>query len=82
VVVADGKPLQCHRCRSASLLLRETRYEHAEYDGGLFVDDDMIRACGDGIFTPGEIQPKLTVIECQDCGHAWHPRRGFDGGGW
>ena len=72
--------LKCHRCGSSDLVLREVRFEHAEYDGGLFVNErDRIEARGEGIYSPGEIQPHLTLIECRGCGHEWHPRRWFDG---
>jgi hypothetical protein len=78
--MAPARQLKCHRCGSAELVLRETRYEHAKYDGGLFVNDHgRIEARGDGWFTPGDIQPALTRIECESCGHGWHPRRQFDG---
>lgn len=78
--MSETKTLRCHRCRSENLILRETRHEHAEWDGGLIVDaDGQIRAWGDGIFTPGDIQSQLTRIECEDCGHDWHPRRWFAG---
>ena len=72
--------LTCHRCGSAELVLHETRHDHAEFDGGLFVNDQgSIEARGDGYFTPGEVQPRLTRIECSACGHEWHPRRTFIG---
>jgi hypothetical protein len=55
-------------------------YEHAEYDGGLFINENgRIQARGNGYFTPGAIQSRLTRITCETCGHEWHPRRGFDG---
>jgi hypothetical protein len=61
-------------------VLHETRLEHAEWDGGLFINEQgSIEARGDAWFTPGEVQPKLTRIECQDCGHSWHPKRWFAG---
>jgi hypothetical protein len=72
--------LRCHRCRSMNLILRETRYDHAEFNGGLFIrDDGKLAALGDGYFSPGDVQPKLTEIECESCGHSWHPRRDFAG---
>lgn len=75
-----ARQLRCHRCGSAELLLRETRYDHAEWDGGLYVTDQgTIAARGEGIFSQGEIQPKLTEIECEGCGHTWRPRRRFRG---
>jgi len=77
-----GKPgqLKCHRCGAADLVLYETRFEHAEWDGGLFINDEgRIEAHGEGFFTPGEIQSRLTRIECAACGHNWHPRRFFAG---
>lgn len=76
------KPLRCHRCQSAELVLHETRHEHAEYDGGLFIDKDgRLAAHGEASFAPGEVQPALTRIECGSCGHSWRPRRSFTGVG-
>jgi hypothetical protein len=61
-------------------VLYETHYEHAEFDGGLFINEEgSIEARGDGYFTAGEIQAALTRIECLSCGHEWHPRRTFAG---
>lgn len=75
-----AKPLCCHRCGSAELVLSETRYEHATYDEGLYLDETgAIRARGEGISAAGEIQPNLTEIECSACGHSWRPRRRFAG---
>lgn len=72
--------LKCHRCRSSDLVLHETRHEHAEFDSGLFINEQgRIEARGNGHFTPGEIQPGLTRIECTSCGHEWHPRGEFTG---
>jgi predicted nucleic-acid-binding Zn-ribbon protein len=72
--------LRCHRCRSADLALNEIIYEHARYDEGLYLDaDGAIRAHGHATFSSGEIQPRLTEIECLNCGHSWHPRRNFAG---
>lgn len=77
---APGKRLRCYGCGSTDLVLHETRYEHAEYDGGLFVNEQgRIQALDSGISTPGEIQPELTRIECTACGYDWHPRRPFAG---
>lgn len=74
------RQLKCHRCHSADLVLRETHLEHAEFDGGLFVNGEgRIEARGNGIFTAGEIQPGLTRVECLSCGHEWRPRREFTG---
>lgn len=71
---------RCHRCRSADLTLHETRFEHAEYGGGLFVNaQGRLEATGEAYFTPGEIQPGLTRIRCESCEHEWRPRRTFDG---
>lgn len=79
--MADRKMLRCHRCRSMRLTLREARLEWAEYDSGLFIcDDGKIAALDHGYFNTGDVQPKLTEIECANCGHCWHPRRDF--GGW
>jgi hypothetical protein len=62
------------------LVLHETRYEHAEFSGGLFVNEDgRIEARGHACFTPGEIQHGLTRIECLSCGYGWRPRRAFTG---
>ena len=62
--------------------MRETRYDHAEWDGGLYVNGEgRIVARGEGTFTPGDIQHKLSEIECEGCGHSWHPRRIFNGSG-
>lgn len=72
--------LKCHRCGSAGLVLYETRHEHAEYEGSLFVTDEgRIEARGEVRFTAGEIQPALTRIGCESCGHEWRPRRQFSG---
>jgi hypothetical protein len=74
--MSEPRQLTCHRCRSAELILRETRYDHAEYDGGLYLNDaGSIMFAGEGIFTPGDILPALSAIECAGCGHTWHPRR-------
>ena len=74
------RQLRCHRCRSTDLVPHETRLDHAEYDGGLFIrDDGKIIASGEGYFNEGDVIPKLTEIECEDCGHTWHPRRAFAG---
>lgn len=74
------RQLKCHRCGSADLVLHETRFEHAEYDGGLFVNENgHIEARGIAYFEAGEIQPSLTLIDCATCGHEWHPRRSIDG---
>lgn len=79
-MATSPRPLRCHRCGSPDLILREARLEHAEYDEGLYVDQDgRIRAHGEGTSAAGEIQPQLTEIECPGCGHCWHPRRGFGG---
>jgi hypothetical protein len=80
--VADSprKQLKCHGCGSTDLVLHETRFEHAEYDGGLFVNEQgHLEAAGTGIFTAGEIQPRLTWIKCETCRREWRPRRQFDG---
>ena len=74
------KALRCHRCGSADLALTEVIHEHARYEGLYLDGDGSIRAGGEGIFTAGDVQPALTQIECQGCGHAWHPRRPFAGG--
>lgn len=80
--MGDRKMLRCHRCRSMRLTLREAHLEWAEYDGGLFIrDNGQIGALGDGYFNSGDIQPTRTEIECQGCGHRWHPRRAFAGAG-
>jgi hypothetical protein len=72
--------LRCHRCKSADLVLHETRLEHAEFPDGLFVNDKgRIEARGTAYFSPGSIQPRLTRIECSACGHEWRPRRSFVG---
>jgi hypothetical protein len=72
--------LTCHRCGSPDLILRETRHNHAEWDGGLYVaDDGTIEASGEGIFSEGDIQSSLTEIECEGCDHIWRPRRRFTG---
>jgi hypothetical protein len=76
------RQLTCHRCGSAGLVLHETRYEHAEFDGGLVINEEgRIEARGAAYYQPGEIQPGLTRIECASCGHDWHPRRQFAGPG-
>jgi hypothetical protein len=78
--MADRRMLRCHRCRSMRLILREPHYEWAEYDGGLFIrEDGQIAALGDGCFDAGDPERKLTEIECESCGHTWHPRRVFAG---
>jgi hypothetical protein len=72
--------LRCHRCKSPDLVLHETRHEHAEIVGGLVINEEgRIEGHGDAWFTPGEIQPQLTRIECNGCGHEWRPRRLFAG---
>jgi hypothetical protein len=74
------KHLTCRNCGSAGLILYETRFEHAEYAGGLFVNEQgHLEAAGEGYFTPGDVQPRLTRIECESCGRTWRPRRQFDG---
>jgi hypothetical protein len=79
-MTAGRKQLRCHGCGSADLVLRETHYEHAEFDGGLFVTEQgRLEAAGTATFTPGDIQTRLTRIECESCGREWHPRREFDG---
>ena len=66
--------LRCRKCRSVDLVLHETRLEHAEYDGGLYVNEQgCIEARGIGYFEPGEIQPRLTRINCAACGHELAP---------
>jgi hypothetical protein len=61
-------------------MLYETRYEHAEYDGGLFVNDDsQLEARGEAVYSAGEIQPALTAIKCESCGHEWHTNWRFIG---
>lgn len=78
--VSAPRQLRCHRCRSAELILREARLEVAEYHGGLHIRaDGRIEAVGEGFSNPGEILTGRTEIECEDCGHAWHPRRDFAG---
>lgn len=77
---AGGRPLRCPECKSTDLVLHETRFEHAEYNGGLFVNArGHLEAAERAQFTPGEIQTRLTRIECAGCGRDWHPRRPFDG---
>lgn len=79
---AEPRPLRCHRCGSADLALNEIIHECARYDEGLYLDaDGAIRARGDAVLSPGEIQPELTEIECLSCGHSWRPRRRFAGAG-
>ncbi len=76
----SGTPLRCHRCGSADLALNEVIHEHARYEEGLYLDEaGAIRARGEAIFSPGDPQQHLTTIECNDCGHSWHPRRNFAG---
>jgi hypothetical protein len=78
--VGESKPLKCHGCGSADLVLYETRHEHAEYAGGLFVNEqNHIEAAGRATYAPGELQPSLTRVKCESCGHEWHPHRQFDG---
>jgi len=78
--VSKTRRLRCHRCGSSDLILREAWLEHAEYDGGLYIDQDgRIEADGEGFFSGGEIQSHLTEIECDGCGHVWRPRRAFSG---
>jgi hypothetical protein len=73
-------PLRCHRCGSAELVLQETRHDHAEWDGGLFVNEEgNIEAHGEGWFTQGDIQRAMARIRCESCGHEWRPRRRFIG---
>lgn len=73
--------LKCHRCGSAELVLYEVYQEHGQYDGGLFVNDGgRIQARGSAVLSQGDVQPRLTRIECESCGHNWHPRRAFAGG--
>lgn len=75
------RQLKCHRCGSPELVLYETYHEHGQYDGGLFVNDEgQIQARGGATMRQGEVQPNLTRIECESCGHDWHPRRPFTGG--
>jgi hypothetical protein len=63
-------------------VLHEARYEHAEFDGGLFVNEyGQLAAHGDGYFFTGDGIEKMTKIECRSCGHWWRPRRSFAGGG-
>jgi hypothetical protein len=74
------KQLTCHRCGSPDLVLHETYLEHSEFDGGLFINDQgRIEARGEAVHTPGDIQPRLTRIECLACRHEWRPRREFSG---
>jgi uncharacterized OB-fold protein len=42
-------------------------------------DDGKIVVSREGFFSEGTVIPKLTEIECEDCGHVWHPRRQFAG---
>lgn len=71
--------LCCHRCGSAALVLIEVFQSHARYDEGLYLDQGAIHAHGEAVISPGDIQPRLTEIECEGCGHTWHPRRRFAG---
>jgi hypothetical protein len=72
--------LRCPQCRSQDLVLCETRLEHAEFAGGLFVNAaGRLEADGEAYLTPGEVQPRLTRITCESCGRQWRPRRSFDG---
>lgn len=74
------RKLRCHHCGSADLVLLETRYEHAEYDGGLLVNDEGdLEARGEAFYTAGDVQDRLTRIKCDSCGRSWHPRRPFAG---
>lgn len=77
---APMRQLRCHRCGSPKLVLFETRHDVAQWGGGLYLTrDGEIEAAGIAYFHPGEIQPRLTEIRCEACGHAWHPRRWFRG---
>jgi hypothetical protein len=76
------RQLKCHRCGSADLTFFEAYIEHGEFDGPLFVNDKgNIETHFSGCFTQGKPQPHLNRIECGACGHAWHPRRHYDGSG-
>ena len=72
-----SKQLRCHHCGSVQLTLKEAHYEWGEWSDGLFIEDGVILAMGEATFSAGDPEPKLTEIECGDCGHAWHPRREF-----
>jgi hypothetical protein len=76
------RELRCHQpnCGSTDLILREAFLSYGEYDEGLLINDaGHIEARGESILSNGSIQPQMTEIECRSCGHAWHPRRTFDG---
>jgi hypothetical protein len=76
----SAKQLRCHRCGSGDLVLREAHLEYGEWQDGLVVNaKGEIQAQGEAVFNPGDPVPGLTEIDCQDCGHCWHPRREFTG---
>ena len=75
-----GKLLTCHRCGSVQLVLTEVCHEIGTWaDGLVLTADGKIAARGDQWREAGEIQPALTRISCDGCGHEWHPRRRFSG---
>jgi len=75
-----ARKLRCHRCRSDDLVLREVLQEISEWPDGLFLDDrGQIVAAGEAIRNYGQTVPRLSEVECQGCGHVWHPRRYFAG---
>ena len=47
---------------------------------GLFLGEQgEIRARGGGVVSPGGPVAGSVEIECEGCGHCWHPRRRFAG---
>lgn len=66
--------IRCRRCRSTSVSLLETTYEHHAWDGVTVVDGEL-RPTGEAVHTDGDVVPDLTRLHCLTCGYVWRPRR-------